>query len=144
MGVFNDVYKEIYSPELQLKVEHSGTHATFLNLDITVKDGVSVHKLFNKRGVFPFFIVRIPYIDSKIPKTIFYSALVDEFLRTAHSFLLYKDFHEKALELLNRMKAQGAEFLRCRKALSKIIRRHETGFNYFERKCDEFLSEPHI
>ena len=36
-GVFNDVYKDIYSPELQLKVEHCGTHVTFLNLDITVK-----------------------------------------------------------------------------------------------------------
>ena len=43
-GVFNDVYKEIYPRELQLKVEHSGngTHATFLNLDITVKDGVFI------------------------------------------------------------------------------------------------------
>ena len=36
-GIFNDVYKDIYSPELQLKVEHCGTHVTFLNLDITVK-----------------------------------------------------------------------------------------------------------
>ena len=39
-GVFNDIYKDIYPPELQLKVEHSGTYATFLNLDITLKDGV--------------------------------------------------------------------------------------------------------
>ena len=36
-SVFNDVYKDIYPPELHLKVEHSGTHATFLNLDITTK-----------------------------------------------------------------------------------------------------------
>ena len=41
-GAFNDVYKDICSPELQLKVEHSGTHATFLNLDITVKDGLFI------------------------------------------------------------------------------------------------------
>ena len=34
--VLNDVYKDIYPPELQLKVEHSGTHATFLNLNFTV------------------------------------------------------------------------------------------------------------
>ena len=54
-GVFNDVYKDIYPPELQLKVEHSGTNDTFLDLDITVKDGVVVYKLFDKRDVFPFF-----------------------------------------------------------------------------------------
>ena len=29
-GIFNNVYKDIYSPELQLKLEHSTTLATFL------------------------------------------------------------------------------------------------------------------
>ena len=64
----------------------------------------------------------MPYNDSDIPKSIFYSALVGEFLiiTLTYSSLLYKDFNEKAVELLNRTKAQGKS-LRCRKALSKII-----------------------
>ena len=66
-------------------------------MDITVKDGVFFYKLFDKRDAFPFFIVRMPYIDSKIPKSLFYSALVGEFIRIAHGSLLYKDFHEKAI-----------------------------------------------
>ena len=140
-GVFNDVYKDMYPPELQLKVEHCGTHPTFLNLDVTVKDGVFIYKLSDKRNAFPFFIVRMPYIDSNIPKSILHSALVGEFLRIALSSLLYKDFHEKAMELLKRMKAQGAQPLRCRKALSKIVRRHEKAFENFGRNCDEILSE---
>ena len=49
----------------------------------------------------------MPYIDSSIPNSIFYSALIFEFLRIARSSLLYKDFNEKAMELLNRMKVQG-------------------------------------
>ena len=53
--VFNDVYKGIYAPELQLKVEHSGTHATILHLDITVKDGKFICKLSDKGDAFPFF-----------------------------------------------------------------------------------------
>ena len=53
-GLFNDVYKETYSPVLRLKVEHSGTHATLLNLCINVKAEVHVYKLFDKRNVFPF------------------------------------------------------------------------------------------
>ena len=129
---------------MQLKVEHSGTHFTFLNLHITVKDGVFFYKLFNKRDGFPFFIVCIPYIDSSIPKSIFYSALVGEFLRIVHSSPLYKVFNEKAIELLNRMRAQGVQSLRCRKALSKIIRRHEKAFKSFGRNCDEILSELNI
>ena len=47
-GVLNDVYKDIYLPESQLKIEHCGAHATFLNTDITVKDGVFVYRLFDK------------------------------------------------------------------------------------------------
>ena len=104
-GAFNDVYKDIYSPELQLKVEHSSTHATFLKLYITAKYREFIYKLFDKRDAFPFLIVRMP----------FYSALVDEFLRIDRSFLLYKEFREEAIKLLNRMKVQGAKSLRCRK-----------------------------
>ena len=98
-GVLNDVYKDICAIELQPKVEHSGTHATFLNLDITVKDEVFVYILFGKRDAFPFFVIRMPYIDSNIPKSIFYSALVVEFTRITFSSFLCKDFNEKAKEV---------------------------------------------
>ena len=120
MGVYSMMFtKTSIPPELQVKVEHSGTHFTFLNLDI--KDGVFIYKLFDKCDAFPFFIVRMPYIDSNIPKSIFYSALVGEFLRIARSSFLYKGFYEKVMELLNRMKSQGPQSLSCRKALPKII-----------------------
>ena len=70
------------------------------------------------------------YNDSNIPKSIFYSALVGEFLTMARSSLLYKE---------NAMK----KLWNCLKALSKIIRRHEA-FANFGRNCDEILSELHI
>ena len=79
-GVFSDVYKGIYPPELQLKFEHFSTNATLLNIDITVKDGLFIYKLFNKRDVFLFFIVHMPYINSNIPKYIFYFLLLVNFL----------------------------------------------------------------
>ena len=92
-SAFNDVYKDIYPPELQLKVEYFVIHATFLNLDITVIHKVSTYKLFDKQDAFPFFVC-MPYADSNIPKLIFYSVLIGEFLRIARSSLLYKDLHE--------------------------------------------------
>ena len=88
-------------------------HVTFLKLDITVKGGVFVYKLFDKHEVFLSFYVSMSYIDRNIPEQIFYSALVGEFLRIARSFLLYKDFNEKAMELLKRMKAQGSTIEDC-------------------------------
>ena len=58
-----------------------------------------VYKLFDKRGAFPFFTVHMAYTDSNIPKSVFYSALVGEFLRIARISLLYKDLMKKAMEL---------------------------------------------
>ena len=77
----------------KLKAEHSGKNATFLNLDIMVKDEAFLYKLFDKRDAFPFFIIRMPCNDSNISKSIFYSALVREFIRLACSSLLYKEFN---------------------------------------------------
>ena len=70
-NLFQSVYGEIYPDELELKIEHSGSHASFLNLDISIKDGIFVYKLFDKRDAFPFSIVRMPHKDSNMPESIF-------------------------------------------------------------------------
>ena len=131
-GIFGDVFRDIYPPELDLKLEHSGTHATFLNLDITVRDGKFVFKLYDKRDAFPFAIVRMPHMESNIPKSTFYSALMGEFLRIGRSSLLLQDFLPPAKQLLQRMRMQGSNDLQTHKALSKLIRNHSdvfTGLN---------------
>ena len=113
-------------------MEHSGTHATFLNLDITVRDGKFVFKLYDKRDAFPFAIVRMPHMESNIPKSTFYSALMGEFLRIGRSSLLIQDFLPPAKQLLQRMRVQGSNDLQTHKALSKLIRNHSdvfTGLN---------------
>ena len=65
------------------KIEHQGDHPTFLNLDITIKEGTFIYKLFDKRDSFPFSIVRMPHIENNIPPNSFYSAIKVEFLRIA-------------------------------------------------------------
>ena len=87
-GEFARSSGEIYPSDLELKEEHSGIHATFLNLDISISNRRFVYKLFDKRDSFPFFIVRMPHMDSNIPKSIFYSSLVGEFLRIGRSTCL--------------------------------------------------------
>ena len=62
-GEFGRVYKDIYPSELELKVEHSGSHAICLNLDLTIREGICVYKLFDKRDDFPFSIVRMPCLE---------------------------------------------------------------------------------
>ena len=139
-GEFGRVYKDIYPNELDLKVEHSGSHASFLNLDITIRDGLFVYKLFDKRDDFPFSIVRMPYISSNIPESIFYSAMVGEFLRIARSTLLFNDFLPKARELIHRLNNQGANQLISNRHLRKIIHRHPDDFSHFRIDTEEILN----
>ena len=81
---FLENFKDIYPEELELKLEHHGTHATFLDLDIEIKDGIFVYKLFDKRDAFSFDIVRMPFICSNIPSNTFYSAIFSEISYGAH------------------------------------------------------------
>ena len=137
---FGKSYPDIYPPELDLKVEHSGNRATFLNLDITIQEGVFIYHLYDKRDDFPFFIVRMPHRDSNIPESIFYSALVGEFLRIARSTLLLQDFVPKAKELVERMLRQGGQRFTVAKYLKKIISKHHDCFHRFQVISDELVN----
>ena len=92
-------FKRIYPGELELKLEHSGTHATFLDLDIKVEGEIFVYKLFDKRDKFPFFIVRMPQFESNIPSKIFYDSIFSELLRIARCTLKLEHFLPRTSEL---------------------------------------------
>ena len=139
-GEFGRSYQLIYPDELELKVEHSGDHASFLNLDITIKDGIFVYKLYDKRDGFPFSIVRMPYTSSNIPENIFYSAMVGEFLRIARSTLLYQDFLPRVTELIQRLNNQGAKRHISTRSIRKIIHRHHNDFSHFGVDPQDILS----
>ena len=40
----------IFSKDLELKVEFQGDHATFLNMDITIKEGTFTYKSLDKKS----------------------------------------------------------------------------------------------
>ena len=106
-GEFARSFHEIYPEELQLKCEHQGTHATFLDLDIPIVDCIFVYKLFDKRDDFPFSIVRMPDLSGNIPAFIFYGSIMSEFLRIARCTRLIEDFIPRAKMLCKRMVSQG-------------------------------------
>ena len=82
----------------------------------------------------------MPHLDSNIPKQIFYSALVGEFLRIARSTLLLNDFVPEAQALVARMFDQGAEGGDTIRHLRKIISKHREDFLHFGKSDDEFIA----
>ena len=125
-------HKDIYPQELELKNEHHGDHATFLDLDVSVVNGTFVYKLFDKRDAFPFFIVRMPYLSSNMPQFIFYGTFKSEVLRIAKNTLRYEDFKPRITSLLSRMKNQGGCSMKFKKCILDVIQNFIVLFNHFQ------------
>ena len=124
---FEKSHNQIYPTELELKLKHSGNHATFLNLDITLND-VFIHKFFDKRDAFPFFIVGMPHLDCNIPTFIFYGTFLSETLRIARCTLLLVDFLQRLCSLLKRMIYQGGSTSKLLNTFERATRKHPEAF----------------
>ena len=99
---FSKSFLEIYPPEVELKCEYEGHHATFLDLDISITNCSYIYKLFDKRDDFPFTIVRMPDLCGNIPSNMFYGSILSEFLRIARCTLLLSDFIPRARKLYDK------------------------------------------
>ena len=138
-GEFSRSFQEIYPEELQLKCEHQGLHATFLDLDIQIIDGIFVYKLFDKRDEFPFSIVRMPDLSGNLPAFIFYGSIMSEFLRIARCTRLIEDFIPRAKMLCERMVSQGGSKSAVLRQVRKAIERHPIPFSKYSVPTSEII-----
>ena len=107
-NLFLENFKDIYPSELQLNLEGSGTHLSFLDLDLTLQNRHLEIKLFDKRDAFPFSIVRLPFASSNIPNNMFYSSLCAEILRIGRICSNLDNFIISAKPVIDRAFTQGA------------------------------------
>ena len=77
-GEFSSSHKYDYPKHLERKPEHQGEHATFLDFEIPIQDNIFACKL-EKRSTFPLFIIRMPYLSSNIPSSIFCGSIFSGF-----------------------------------------------------------------
>ena len=139
-GEFGRSFHDIYPSNLQLKCEHQGSHATFLDLDITIENGLFIYKLFDKRDNFPFFIVRMPNLSGNIPSHIFYGSVMSEFLRIARSTLRYSDFLPVCISLYKRMINQGGSKSKLLNQIKKALNRHFSSFD-FQKSASQIIAD---
>ena len=110
------------------------------DLDISIQDGIFVHKLFDKRDNFPFFIVRMPDLGGNIPSHVFYGSVMSEFVRIARSTLLYSDFLPVARSLFKRMLNQGGSQVKLLNQIKKALNRHSSAFN-FKKSASQIIAD---
>ena len=125
-------HKEIYPPEMELKVENENNYsASFLDLALAVNEGVIDTKLFDKRDAFNFSVVRMPYKCSNIPRKMFYSTIGAEILRICRATSHYNFFLISARSLIDRMRKQGADTEGIQRVITKMIGRHLKPFEKY-------------
>ena len=134
---FETYHTEIYPEELQLNKENDGyTQSTFLDLDISIDNGIFKTKLFDKRNDFGFHITRLPFRDSNIPCKMFYSSIAAECLRICRATSTANNARLSIQSIVSRMCKQGANIPMMKNCISKTLQRHNinTKMGYEDNK----------
>ena len=115
----------IYPSELQLnKANLSDTEASFLDLHLSISDGVVQTKIYDKRDDFDFDIVNFPFLDGDVPRSTSYGVYISQLIRFARVSSHVVDFNTRNKVLTAKLFRQGYRYHKIRKAFSKFYRRH--------------------
>ena len=67
---FEQMVGQIYPTELQLnKANSSNSEAPFLDLNLSITNGIDSSKIYNKQDGFNFEIVNFPFLDGDVPRS---------------------------------------------------------------------------
>ena len=85
---------QIYPTELQLnKANSSDTEAPFLDLNLSITNGIVSSKIYDKRDDFNFEIVNFPFLDGDVPRSPWYGVYISQLIRFARVCSNVDDFN---------------------------------------------------
>ena len=123
---FEQMVGQIYPTELQLnKVNSSDNEALFLDLNLSITNGIFSSKIYDKRDNFNFEIVNFPFLDGDFPRSPSYGEYISQLIRFATVCSCVDDFNNRNyLFLIAKLIKQGYIYHKIRKAFSKFYHRH--------------------
>ena len=81
---FEQMVGQIYPTELQLnKAKSSDTETPFLDLNLSITNGIVSSKSYDKRDDFNFEIVNFPFLDGDVPRSPSYGVYISQLNRFA-------------------------------------------------------------
>ena len=122
---FEQMASQIYPTELQLnKSNSSDTEAPFLDLNLSIPNGIVSFKIYDKRDDLNFEIVNFPFLDGDVPRSPSYGVYISQLIRFAKVWSNVDDFNNRNLFLTAKLLKQGYRYHKIRKAFSKFYHRH--------------------
>ena len=89
---------QIYPTELQLnKANFSDTEAPFLDLNLSITNGIVSSKIYDKRDDYNFAIVNFPFLDGDVPRSPSYGVYISQLIRFARVCSNVDDFNNRNL-----------------------------------------------
>ena len=90
---FEHEISNIYPPQLQLKkTTETDRSLSYLDIDLSIKDGIFSTAVFDKRYGFSFKIVNFPHLDSNIPCKPAYGVYISQLVRIGRICDSYNNF----------------------------------------------------
>ena len=91
---FEQMVGQIYPTELQLnKANSSDTEARFLDLNLSITNGIVSSKIYDKQDNFNFEIVNFPFLDGDVPRSPSYGVYISQLIRFARVCSNVDDFN---------------------------------------------------
>ena len=120
---FENMVSQIYPSELQLnKANASDTEAAFLDLHLSISNGIVSTKIYDKRDDFDFEIVNFPFLDGDVPRSTSYGVYISQLIRFARASSYVTDFNTRNKLLTQKLLKQGYQYHKLRKTFSKFYR----------------------
>ena len=139
---FESMVKQIYPPELQLnKANTTDTEAPFLDLHLSIANGVVSYKTYYKRGDFDFDTVNFPFLYGDVPRRAPYGVYISQLIRFARVCNHVADFNARNKCLTAKLLQQSYRYHKLRKTFSKFYRRHYELISKFNVKLKTLLRE---
>ena len=100
------------------------TEAPFLDLNLSLTNGIVSSKIYDKRDDFNFEIVNFPFLYGDVLRSPSYAVYISQLIRFARVCSNVDDFNNRNLFLTAKLLKQGYRYDIIRKAYSKFYHRH--------------------
>ena len=96
----------------------------FLDLHLSISNGLVLSKIYDKRDDFDFDIVNFPFLNGDVPRRPSYGVYISQLIRFARVCSHVDDFNTRNKCLTAKLLKQGYRYHKLRKTFSKFYRRH--------------------
>ena len=110
---FEQMIGQIYPTELQLnKANSSYTEALFLDLNVSITNGIVSSNIYDKRDDLNFEIVNFPFLDGDVPHSPSYGVYISQLFRFARVWSNVDDFNNRNLFLTAKLLKQIIDIIK--------------------------------